>query len=108
MYSVHRLAWLLVGLFLAVDPLVAGDCPSDEHPLQLVIEGGGEINSTIPAGSLGAAASASTSASAASYAATRKRGRGGGGGGGRAGARAAARARGGACARVCVCVCLYM
>lgn len=56
MYSVHRLAWLLVGLFLAVDPLVAGDCPSDEHPLQLVIEGGGEISSSIPAGSLGAAA----------------------------------------------------
>ncbi len=55
MYSVHRLAWLSVGLLLAVGPAVAGDCPSDEHPLQLVIEGGGEINSTIPAGSLGTA-----------------------------------------------------
>ena len=55
MYSVHRLAWLSVGLLLAVGPAVAGDCPSDEHPLQLVIEGGGEISSTIPAGSLGTA-----------------------------------------------------
>ena len=55
MYSVHRSAWLLVGLLLAVGPVVAGDCPSDEHPLQLVIEGGGEMSSTIPAGSVGAA-----------------------------------------------------
>lgn len=55
MYPVHRLALLSVGLLLAVGPVVAGDCPSDEHPLQIVIEGGGEISSTIPAGSLGAA-----------------------------------------------------
>lgn len=55
MYSVRRLALLSVGLLLAVGPVVAGDCPSDEHPLQLVIEGGGEINSMIPAGSLGGA-----------------------------------------------------
>ncbi|MFP6739021.1 MAG: hypothetical protein VCD34_09805, partial [Planctomycetota bacterium] len=55
MYSVRRLALLSVGLLLAVDPVLAGDCPSDEHPLQLVIEGGGEINSMIPAGSLGGA-----------------------------------------------------
>ncbi len=56
MFSAHRLAWFSVGLLLTVGPVAAGDCPSDEHPLQLVIEGGGEVSSTIPAGTLGAAA----------------------------------------------------